>query len=82
MHTVDQPVKELILFHSLHASIYYAVWYGLFDTLQILCRKLLKMQTLDLVAAELDYPLSDYTAQIIASIKKYAAQLESQGDQQ
>lgn len=40
LHRIDQPVLKLILFHSLHASIYYAVWYGLFDTLQVLCAKL------------------------------------------
>jgi len=50
------------LFHSLHASIYYAIWYGLFDTLEVLCDKLQEMQTIDLVAAELDYPLSKYTS--------------------
>ena len=36
----EYPIKELILFHSLHGSIYYAVWYGLFDTLEVLCDKL------------------------------------------
>ena len=36
LHRVDQPVKQLILFHSLHASIYYAVWHGLYDTLEVL----------------------------------------------
>lgn len=40
LHRVDQPVKQLILFHSLHASIYYAVWHGLFDTLEVLSQKL------------------------------------------
>ena len=33
IHRVDQPVKDLILFHSLHAALYYAIWFGLFDTL-------------------------------------------------
>lgn len=30
----------LVLFHSMHASIFYAVWFGLFDTLEVLCEKL------------------------------------------
>jgi len=40
LHRVDQPVLKLVLFHCLHASIFYAVWFGLFDTLQVLCAKI------------------------------------------
>ena len=65
------------MFHSLHASIYYAIWYGLFDTLQVLCQKLELLQSFDLVAAELDYPVMDFTRQIVDSIKAYAEKLEA-----
>ena len=40
LHRIDQPLVKLILFHSLHASIFYAVWYGLFDTLQTIASKI------------------------------------------
>ena len=56
----------------MHASIFYAVWYGLYDTLEVLCDKLQPFQTLDLIAAELDYQLCDFTNQIVASLKAYA----------
>jgi hypothetical protein len=51
----DHPVKELIIFHSLHAGIYFAIWHGLFDTLQVISSKMERMQQIDLVSAELDY---------------------------
>ena len=72
---MEQPVKELILFHSLHASIYFAVWHGLFDTLEELSSKLKYFASIVLVAAELDYPITDYTTQIITSIKTYADEI-------
>ena len=78
-HRVDQPVKELILFHSMHASIYYAVWYGLFDTLELLSSKLEVFQTYDLVAAELEFSPTIYTSQIIKSIEAYAEKVKAQG---
>lgn len=36
LQRLDQPLKELVLFHCLHASIYLAVWHGLFDTLEVI----------------------------------------------
>ena len=68
LHRVDQPVKQLVLFHSLHAAIYYAVWHGLFDTLEVLSQKLQVFQSIDLVVAEFDYPLAQFTNQITISI--------------
>ena len=55
-------MKQLVLFHSLHASIYYAIWHGLYDTLEVLTSKLQVYQSVDLVAAEFDYPLSQFTS--------------------
>ena len=55
IHRIDQPVKTLILFHSLHAGIYYAVWYGLFDTLEVLATKFDQFDGIDLISAETDY---------------------------
>ena len=79
---MDQPVKQLVLFHSLHASIYYAVWFGLFDTLEVLSQKLQVFQSINLVAAEFDYPLSHFTSQISSSISSYAETLKSQSSEQ
>ena len=77
LHRIDEPVKELVLFHSLHASIYYAIWYGLYDTLVILCEKLQNYRFIDLVTAELDYVISDFCNEIIESIKSYADTLSA-----
>jgi hypothetical protein len=80
MHRMtDHPVKELILFHSMHAGIYQAVWHGLFDTLQVMSTKMEMLQQIDLVAAELDYPMTEYTNVIVASIKSYAETLNTEG---
>lgn len=73
MHQVhDNPVKELILFHSRHAGLYYAIWHGLYDTLVEMSSIMSAMQQIYLIAAEIDYPLSDFTSQILESIKAYA----------
>lgn len=73
MHRVqDNPVKELILFHSRHAGLYHAIWHGLYDTLLELSNVLGAMQQIYLIAAETDYSLGDFTGQIISSIKAYA----------
>ena len=40
IHRIEHPVKSLILFHSLHAALYYAIWHGLYDTLTVLAEKI------------------------------------------
>ena len=72
LHREDCATKVLILFHSMHAAIYYAVWYGLYDTLQVICEKMEEYKMHDLVSAEMDYPLGDFTKEIMQSIRKYA----------
>ena len=76
LHRSENPLLRLILFHSLHASIYYAVWYGLFDTLEVISTKLEPLTTVDLIAVELEYPVSEFTEKIIDSIKSYSESLE------
>ena len=78
LHKEDHATKVLILFHSMHASIYYAIWYGLYDTLQVICEKIDEFKTNDLVAAEMDYSLGEFTKEIISSIKTYADSFEKQ----
>lgn len=81
LHREDYATKVLILFHSMHASIYYAVWYGLYDTLQVICEKMEEYKMHDLVAAEMDYPLGDFTKEIMNSIRKYAESTQKTRDE-
>lgn len=81
MHRVqDNPVKEIILFHSRHAGLYYAIWYGLYDTLVEMSSIMSAMQQIYIIAAEIDYPLADFTTAILDSIKAYSATLEANGE--
>lgn len=60
----------------MHASIFYAVWYGLFDTLEVIAQKMEPLTTVDLVAVELEYPVVEFAEKVIDSVKAYSESLE------
>lgn len=76
LHRSENPLLKLILFHSMHASIFYAVWYGLFDTLEVIAQKIEPLTTVDLVAVELEYPVTEFAEKVIDSVKAYSESLE------